>query len=289
MLRAPAREVDHVGAVDLRRHPRVLGIPTLYYIHAVRIGSQSAEMPDAIRGRQLRVFLGAAAVGMIATRGTSSAQQPQNVAVHPHGGRPKLLAANQQYPPYQNRHLPLLIDGKPSRGKDVRIYTSRPDPCPRRRRPWPSTWNRNFGMTPVKIEVFPARGMKNATFKVGQTNVEFTEPLDPESAMGQYLKNFGPGPYHMAFGVTDIADKAGELSAKGQSDARRKRYVPQRRGLHDRQHPTPPAPWVTPSRSRKDSSPSIRHLTFNTIAHLQQEGHHVQLGSPHPLRRQQPR
>jgi 4-hydroxyphenylpyruvate dioxygenase-like putative hemolysin len=70
-------------------------------------------------------------------------------------------------------------------------------------------------MTPVKIAVYPARGMKNAIYKVGQTNVEFTEPLDPESAMGQYLKTFGPGPYHMAFGVTDIADKAADLAAKG--------------------------------------------------------------------------
>ena len=73
----------------------------------------------------------------------------------------------------------------------------------------------NFGMAPVKIEVFPARGMKNATYKVGQTNVEFTEPLDPDSAMGQYLKTFGPGPYHMAFGVTDIEDKAAALASKG--------------------------------------------------------------------------
>ena len=52
----------------------------------------------------------------------------------------------------------------------------------------------NFGMTPVKIEVYPARGMKNAIFKVGQTNVEFTEPLDPDS---------------------DIADKAAQLAANG--------------------------------------------------------------------------
>ena len=73
----------------------------------------------------------------------------------------------------------------------------------------------NFGIAPVKIEVYPARGMKNAIFKVGQTNVEFTEPLDAESAMGQYLSTFGPGPYHMAFGVSDIADKAAELAAKG--------------------------------------------------------------------------
>ena len=73
----------------------------------------------------------------------------------------------------------------------------------------------NFDMAPVKIEVYPARGMKNAIYRVGQTNVEFTEPLDPDSAMGQYLKTFGPGPYHLAFGVTDIEDKAARLAAKG--------------------------------------------------------------------------
>ena len=73
----------------------------------------------------------------------------------------------------------------------------------------------NFGLSPVKIEVYPARGMKNAIYRVGQTNVEFTEPLDPASPMGQYLQTFGPGPYHLAFGVTDIADKAAALAAKG--------------------------------------------------------------------------
>ena len=73
----------------------------------------------------------------------------------------------------------------------------------------------NFGMTPVKIEAYPARGMKNAIYRVGQTNVEFTEPLDPESSMGQYLRAFGPGPYHLAFGVSDIAARAAELADKG--------------------------------------------------------------------------
>ena len=73
----------------------------------------------------------------------------------------------------------------------------------------------NFGLTPEKIQVYESRGMKNAIYKVGQTNVEFTEPLDPDSAMGQYLSTFGPGPYHMAFGVSGIEDKARELAGKG--------------------------------------------------------------------------
>ncbi len=73
----------------------------------------------------------------------------------------------------------------------------------------------NFGMSPVKIEVFPERGMKNAIFKVGQTNLEFTEPLDPNSKMGQFLKEEGPGPYHIAFGVDGIEEVARGLAEKG--------------------------------------------------------------------------
>ena len=73
----------------------------------------------------------------------------------------------------------------------------------------------NFGMAPVKIQVYPERGMKNAIFQVGQTNLEFTEPLDPKSKMGQFLQNEGPGVYHIAFGVDDIVEAARGLAEKG--------------------------------------------------------------------------
>ena len=73
----------------------------------------------------------------------------------------------------------------------------------------------NFDMEPVKVEVFPQRGMKNATYRVGQTNLEFTEPLDANSGMGRFLEREGPGVYHIAFGVDGIADAAQSLMAKG--------------------------------------------------------------------------
>ena len=44
--------------------------------------------------------------------------------------------------------------------------------------------DQNFGMTPLKVQVYEKRGMKNAIYKVGSTNVEFTEPLDMNSKMG---------------------------------------------------------------------------------------------------------
>jgi methylmalonyl-CoA/ethylmalonyl-CoA epimerase len=74
---------------------------------------------------------------------------------------------------------------------------------------------KNFGMKPVKVQVYESRGMKNAIYKVGETNLEFTEPLDMNSRMGQFLTQEGPGVYHIAFGVDNVRQVAGELSAKG--------------------------------------------------------------------------
>ncbi len=75
--------------------------------------------------------------------------------------------------------------------------------------------DQNFGMKPVKVQVYENRGMKNAIYKVGDTNLEFTEPLDPNSGMGKFLAREGPGVYHIAFGVDDIDEVAKELAAKG--------------------------------------------------------------------------
>ncbi len=42
-----------------------------------------------------------------------------------------------------------------------------------------------FNMTPLKVQVYESRGMKNAIYKVGQTNLELTEPLDANAKMGK--------------------------------------------------------------------------------------------------------
>ena len=73
----------------------------------------------------------------------------------------------------------------------------------------------NFDMTPVKVQVYESRGMKNAIYKVGKTNLEFTEPLDANSEMGQFLEREGPGVYHIAFGVDGIEEVAQRLVANG--------------------------------------------------------------------------
>ena len=74
---------------------------------------------------------------------------------------------------------------------------------------------KNFGMTPDRLQVYENRGMSNAIYKVGTTNFEITEPLDPDSAMGRYLAEHGPGVYHLAWGVDDVRRVAQDLTAKG--------------------------------------------------------------------------
>ena len=73
----------------------------------------------------------------------------------------------------------------------------------------------NFGMKPDRLQVYENRGMKNAIYKVGPTSFEITEPLDPNSAMGRFLEQQGPGVYHLAWGVDDIRQVAQDLSANG--------------------------------------------------------------------------
>ena len=73
----------------------------------------------------------------------------------------------------------------------------------------------NFGMEPDRLQVYENRGMKNAIYKVGPTSFEITEPLDPNSAMGRFLEQQGPGVYHLAWGVDDIRQVAQDLAAKG--------------------------------------------------------------------------
>jgi methylmalonyl-CoA/ethylmalonyl-CoA epimerase len=61
----------------------------------------------------------------------------------------------------------------------------------------------------------PGKDTIVSIYQVGETNLEFTEPLDANSAMGQYLAREGPGVYHIAFGVDGIAEVAKGLAAQG--------------------------------------------------------------------------
>ena len=74
---------------------------------------------------------------------------------------------------------------------------------------------KNFGMKPEKLVVYEDRGMKDALYQVGPTLIEITEPLTPDSGIGQHLAKHGPGVYHVAWGVENLPQVAQDLAAKG--------------------------------------------------------------------------
>ena len=74
---------------------------------------------------------------------------------------------------------------------------------------------KNFGMKPTELVVFEKRGFKDALYDVGETQMQFTQPLDPDSHIGRYLAEHGPGVYHVAWGVKDLRKVAAHLVAKG--------------------------------------------------------------------------
>lgn len=73
--------------------------------------------------------------------------------------------------------------------------------------------DKNFGLKPA--EVIEHRNLKEALYDIDKTQIQLTEPLDPNSDMGQKLAKDGPGVWHVAWGVNDIRKVAKDLMAKG--------------------------------------------------------------------------
>ena len=74
---------------------------------------------------------------------------------------------------------------------------------------------RNFSLTPIRRDEFTERGFKSILYQIGETLVDFFEPLRDDTPMAQQLKATGPGVMHVAFGVDGIDQVFADLVAKG--------------------------------------------------------------------------
>ncbi len=74
---------------------------------------------------------------------------------------------------------------------------------------------RNFSMTPMSTDVFEDRGFKSILYRIGETYVDFFEPLRDDTPMAHQLKATGPGVMHVAFGVDGIDQVFSDLVSKG--------------------------------------------------------------------------
>ncbi|MCH2502631.1 MAG: VOC family protein [Dehalococcoidia bacterium] len=63
---------------------------------------------------------------------------------------------------------------------------------------------RSFGIKPISTDEFTEQGFKSILFRIGETLVDFFEPMREDTTMARQLKATGPGVMHVAWGVDSI-------------------------------------------------------------------------------------
>ena len=75
--------------------------------------------------------------------------------------------------------------------------------------------DRNFSLKPIRADEFTERGFKSILYQIGETLVDFFEPLRDDTPLARQLRESGPGVMHVAWGVDDIDQIFNDLKAKG--------------------------------------------------------------------------
>jgi len=76
-------------------------------------------------------------------------------------------------------------------------------------------YQEQFGLTCLDIEVVEEQGVRVAKLDCGNTHIELLEPLSPDSPVGKFLSQRGPGLHHICVGVSDICRELSNLKEKG--------------------------------------------------------------------------
>jgi methylmalonyl-CoA epimerase len=72
-----------------------------------------------------------------------------------------------------------------------------------------------FGLKAEHIEEIPDQKVKAATVRIGDVNIEFIEPTDPESGVAKFVEKKGEGIHHIAVEVADIDAELKALENRG--------------------------------------------------------------------------
>jgi methylmalonyl-CoA/ethylmalonyl-CoA epimerase len=72
-----------------------------------------------------------------------------------------------------------------------------------------------LGLAFLGIEVVEEQGVRVAKLDTGNTHIELLEPLSPDSPVGKFLAQRGPGLHHICLGVETIGEKLACLKQNG--------------------------------------------------------------------------
>lgn len=67
----------------------------------------------------------------------------------------------------------------------------------------------------VQVEDVPTEKVRVAMLPIGETRIEFLEPLSNDSAIAKFIQEKGEGIHHIAVAVEDIKESIGRVSGAG--------------------------------------------------------------------------
>jgi methylmalonyl-CoA/ethylmalonyl-CoA epimerase len=76
-------------------------------------------------------------------------------------------------------------------------------------------YRRTFGLEPVHREVVGSQGVEEVLFAVGESHVQLLGALRPNTPVGRFLAERGPGLHHIAYRVDDLTAVLEHLRAEG--------------------------------------------------------------------------
>jgi methylmalonyl-CoA epimerase len=72
-----------------------------------------------------------------------------------------------------------------------------------------------LGMPVAHREIVESQGVEAVLLSIGDGHVELLRPLGPDTPIGKYLDNRGPGLHHVAYAVDDIDGVLSKLKEAG--------------------------------------------------------------------------
>jgi methylmalonyl-CoA/ethylmalonyl-CoA epimerase len=72
-----------------------------------------------------------------------------------------------------------------------------------------------LGLTLSGVEVVTAQKTKVGFFKIGESDIEFVQPIGPDSPLVKFLETKGPGIHHICFEVDDVEAEVKAYLEKG--------------------------------------------------------------------------
>jgi len=76
-------------------------------------------------------------------------------------------------------------------------------------------WRDILGLRFTKSATIEEQGVRAALLKVGDSEIELLEPIDPENGVGKFLARRGGGLHHLCFETDDVARELDGARSKG--------------------------------------------------------------------------